>query len=280
MPVYNRAVVMKRFIDSVLSQSHQDFELLIVDDGSKDDSFNIATKYAKMDKRIRCYRHETRQGPAAARNTAIKASKGNLIFIGEDDVTLLPNCIEILVETFGMLQGKYKVGAVGPKLVETGIIATALGAKNRNIVEISKLTGDIRKNWAFGISRVTEVPTLHACSLINREVFSEVGGYDNKLYKGNFLRDETDLYYRAGRAGFRFFLQPKAIAYHLFTPRGGCRKSPVMAEYYSIRNHTLFLARFYRLNALYMTASFAAKRVLFHILSTHEISEAKRMEKM
>ena len=241
-------------------QSYQDFELLIVDDGSKDDSFKIANTYANKDSRIYCYKHETNQGLPAARNTGIKASQGKLIFFGEDDVILHPHCIEVLVKTFNKLQGKYNVGAVGPRLILKG---NKIINKNNSIVEINKLTGDLYTNWASNISKVTEVPTLHACSLISKDVFNKVGGYDSKLYRGNYFREETDIYYRTRRAGFYLFFQPKAKAYHLQSLTGGCKMSLVVGKYYHARNHMLFLTRFYGLRIFYLIPFFVIWLVIF-----------------
>lgn len=73
-------------IDSVLQQSHQDFELIIVDDGSKDDSFRIAKSYSEGDGRILVLENERNMGAAYSRNAAIQRAKGRfLAFLDADD---------------------------------------------------------------------------------------------------------------------------------------------------------------------------------------------------
>jgi glycosyltransferase involved in cell wall biosynthesis len=85
IPVFNRAAVVGRAVESVLRQSFADFELILVDDGSTDGS--VDTVLAFNDPRIRLIRHECNQGAAAARNTGIAASSGRLIaFLDSDDV--------------------------------------------------------------------------------------------------------------------------------------------------------------------------------------------------
>ena len=69
IPTYNTALLIERTIRSVLAQSRQDFEVLIVDDCSTDDTLDVVRKIA--DTRIRVFRQPENRGPAAARNRGI-----------------------------------------------------------------------------------------------------------------------------------------------------------------------------------------------------------------
>ncbi len=85
LPVYNRAEIVRKSIDSILAQTFRDFELIIVDDGSTDDLAGTVAFY--NDDRMRIVRHEKNHGLYAARNTGIKASRGKYIaFHDSDDV--------------------------------------------------------------------------------------------------------------------------------------------------------------------------------------------------
>jgi len=85
MPVYNTASYLAQSIESVLNQTYSDFELIIVDDGSTDDSLKIINSYAAKDKRIKVITQEN-QGQSVARNRALKEAKGKYItFIDSDD---------------------------------------------------------------------------------------------------------------------------------------------------------------------------------------------------
>lgn len=253
LPVYNRQEVLGRFMDSVISQTYQDFEVIVIDDGSADNSYKVAAEYAKKNTRIRCFKHLKNQGLPTARNTALKLSKGELIFFGEDDVILDPKCLETLVNTFAELKSEYKVGAIAPRLIS----GKEYNNKNREnlIAKVDSLTGDFQQNWASNAT-LTEVPFLHACSLINREVFNEIGSYNTKLYRGNYIREESDLYFRARKAGFKLFFQPKAVAWHLHFSKGGTKMPLLKSNYYTIRNHSLFLTKFFGLRAIYMIPAY------------------------
>ena len=85
VPVYNVKPYLKRCLDSILSQTYTNFELLLVNDGSKDGSAFILEEYAKKDSRIRVI-HQENMGVSAARNRAIDEAEGDYItFIDSDD---------------------------------------------------------------------------------------------------------------------------------------------------------------------------------------------------
>lgn len=86
VPVYNTEKLVGRCIDSVLAQSFPDWELILVDDGSKDGSLYVLKEYEKQDNRIKVI-HQENAGPGLARNTGIsKASGDYIVFIDSDDV--------------------------------------------------------------------------------------------------------------------------------------------------------------------------------------------------
>lgn len=85
LPTYNRADSLPTAIRSVLNQTHKDFELIVVDDGSTDATETVLA--AQRDPRIRILRHPVNRGVAAARNTGIAAATAEVLaFIDSDDV--------------------------------------------------------------------------------------------------------------------------------------------------------------------------------------------------
>lgn len=85
VPVYNVEKYLPRCIDSILSQTFTDFELLLIDDGSPDNSGNICDEYALKDKRVRVF-HKPNGGVSSARNLGIERTLGEWItFIDADD---------------------------------------------------------------------------------------------------------------------------------------------------------------------------------------------------
>lgn len=88
MPMHNSAAFLREAICSVLAQTYKQWELIIVEDASSDDSLSIAKKYERVDDRIRVLVNENPIGiPSAPRNMAIKAAKGRYIaFLDSDDI--------------------------------------------------------------------------------------------------------------------------------------------------------------------------------------------------
>ena len=86
-PSYNSDQFITTTIQSVINQTHKDWELIIVDDASVDNTCNIVFDFCKKDRRIKLIKQSKNLGAGAARNTAIKAAQGNYIaFLDADDV--------------------------------------------------------------------------------------------------------------------------------------------------------------------------------------------------
>ena len=96
IPVYNTEKYLKLSVDSVLSQSYQDWELILVDDGSKDGSGAICDKYASEDSRIKVY-HTVNQGVTAARGYGVEQSTGEWICFLDADDTLADDALQVML---------------------------------------------------------------------------------------------------------------------------------------------------------------------------------------
>ncbi len=91
MPVYNRESLVARAIESILAQTFTDFEFIIVDDGSTDNTSKILNDYAAIDKRIKIIRNETNRGIPFSRNRGIQAARGTYIATMDSDDYSLPD---------------------------------------------------------------------------------------------------------------------------------------------------------------------------------------------
>lgn len=96
MPIYNGQKTMHTAIESVLNQSYKDIQLIIVDDGSTDQSLEIIQKYAESDSRIE-YISQNNRGQAAARNAGVKHAQGDFVMFVDCDDSLELSAIEELV---------------------------------------------------------------------------------------------------------------------------------------------------------------------------------------
>ena len=94
IPTYNRAHLLERAIDSVLAQTFQDYEIIVVNDGSSDKTAALLNKYKQKTTKIKIFHHPTNKGVAAARNTSIKNAKGKYIALMDSDDYAHPNWLE------------------------------------------------------------------------------------------------------------------------------------------------------------------------------------------
>lgn len=97
MAAYNSSRFIERAIQSTLDQSMQDLELIVIDDCSTDQTFDIVQNFAKEDPRVRLHRLEQNGGPGAARYRGVKEAKGDWIAVHDSDDRMLPNRLEKLL---------------------------------------------------------------------------------------------------------------------------------------------------------------------------------------
>ncbi len=97
IPVYNTEKYLPECLDSVLSQTFQDFEIICVNDGSTDNSLGILNHYAQKDKRFKIISQEN-QGLSGARNTGLDKASGDYIFFLDSDDAIPQNALETMVK--------------------------------------------------------------------------------------------------------------------------------------------------------------------------------------
>lgn len=98
VPVYNSESYIRRCVDSILAQTYSDFELILIDDGSTDNSGRICDEYMQQDSRISVI-HQANQGQAAARNRGIERAQGEWIHFVDSDDLIHPQMLELLRDT-------------------------------------------------------------------------------------------------------------------------------------------------------------------------------------
>lgn len=98
VPVYNAEKYLEECINSVLAQEIQDIEVILIDDGSTDNSLAICNRFANMDRRVSVY-HKRNEGVSIARNKGLELAKGKYVaFVDADDI-VAPDMFAVLLET-------------------------------------------------------------------------------------------------------------------------------------------------------------------------------------
>ncbi|GHT29078.1 hypothetical protein FACS18942_10000 [Planctomycetales bacterium] len=102
IPVYNRAELVKETLDSVLAQTYTDWECIIVDDGSTDDSWKVLQEYVARDSRIKvfCRPDDRIKGAPTCRNIGYENSSGDIVYWFDSDDVLSPEAFSTFIKTF------------------------------------------------------------------------------------------------------------------------------------------------------------------------------------
>lgn len=167
-PAYNAAKYLSETIDSVLAQTFQDFEMIIVDDGSTDHTKEMVESYARrFPDKIR-YIYQINAGPAAARNTAIKNSTGEYLALLDSDDLWMPHHLEECVRLLDQRQDIGLVHGRTKRLIE-GIVSSGVER------DLQYLSG-----WIFPhlVRRLAHISCLTV--MFRRKCVDTVGLFDEK----------------------------------------------------------------------------------------------------
>jgi glycosyltransferase involved in cell wall biosynthesis len=197
IPTCDRAELLSAAIASVLSQTWQDFELLVVDDASKDHTSKVVADFA--DPRVIYLRHEERKGGAAARNTGINHSKGEIIAFLDDDDEWLPEKLAKQMKIFLSNSSALGVVYTGYWIIDR-LSSKIVGQKTP--VKRGDLSSEILiSNCVGGTSSVA----------VRKACFREVGLFDHRLPS----YQDYDLWIRMAKY-FQFdFIQEPLVKYQL-----------------------------------------------------------------
>ena len=102
IPVYNAEQYLEECLNSIRNQTYKELEVILVDDGSTDNSGKICDKYTKVDNRFRVL-HINNSGPSYARNIGLKEAQGEYITFVDADDWLATNTLELCYQCFGFL---------------------------------------------------------------------------------------------------------------------------------------------------------------------------------
>lgn len=109
IPVYNTEKYLNQCVDSVLSQTFNDYEIILVNDGSKDNSAFICDEYAKNNERVKVI-HKENGGAASARNCGLKVATGEYVFfVDSDDFLCTENCLSTIYSSLVSNPSKFDV---------------------------------------------------------------------------------------------------------------------------------------------------------------------------
>ncbi|MDE2637886.1 MAG: glycosyltransferase family 2 protein [Chloroflexota bacterium] len=176
MPVYNGETYLAEAIESILTQTHSDLELIVIDDCSADGTAAIIRDYLNRDERVRLVRNDRNQGMPSARNSGIAVSRGEFIATMDCDDVSLPQRLEKQV---AFLQANPDIGVVGLCLQNT-----AADLSERQFYSVPQQHVFMVLYWILGGT------TLYGGVIMARRTpFLAVGGYNESCK----LAEDTEL---------------------------------------------------------------------------------------
>lgn len=170
MTVYNREKYIAEAIESVIASTYQNWELIIVDDQSKDRSVEIAHSYEAKDDRIKVYINEKNLGDYPNRNKASSYAKGKYLKYLDADDLIYPHCLNVMVETM-------------ERYPEAGLALSIVEQENSKPYPILLSPQQAFERHYFN------TPVFHKSPLgaiIKKKTFEKIHGFTGKQHVGDY----------------------------------------------------------------------------------------------
>ena len=213
MPVYNTGKYLPGAIESILNQAYENFEFLIFDDGSSDNSREVIETYAAMDSRIKAFYSDDNKGHVHHLNQGIKDSKGEYIArMDSDDISLANR----LLTQVDYLNANPSIAVLGSATIQID----SFGKEKHT----SKMSGSsAMTRW---VSFFTN-PLAHPTVMFRKGIFQEIGYYDKNMVPS----EDYDLWLRILRKYEIANIQEPLLKYRIHGDSISVRRSEVQHQY-------------------------------------------------
>ena len=206
-PTYNRANVLKRVYDSLVAQTYKNFEWIVIDDGSEDNTKEVIEEYIKQGIIDIIYFHQTNNGKHIAVNKGVELASGEFILIADSDDSFISTSFEILVEAWNAIpkdeQKKFRGitckcynpesgEAIGREIPNGHIDLYGLDATYKN-----KLNFEMWGMNRTDLMRKFPFPNIRGGKESGLVFFPETVIWDNmgRIYKARYINDALRAYY-------------------------------------------------------------------------------------
>lgn len=195
IPVYNAEKYLDRCLSAVLSSSYCDYEIIVVDDSSTDNSVQIA-----LGKGVKVFQLPRRSGPAAARNYGAQRACGEVLFFMDSDVIVQRTTVARMVADFQ----------------EHPEIAAVFGAYDDTPTENNFISQykNLYHHFVHQQSNNNAMTFWAGCGAVRQEIFHKVGGFDHTRYLKPSIED-IELGYRMRKMGYKILLDKQLQVKHL-----------------------------------------------------------------
>ncbi|MBB5331600.1 glycosyltransferase family 2 protein [Tunturiibacter gelidoferens] len=195
MPTYNARPFLRDAIASVLGQTWTDFELIIVDDGSTDDSLAVAQSFAETDPRVKVF-GQPNAGTALALNRAIDLASSEWVFIMHSDDLMHPNRLE---RQLAFLEEHPELAVASSLVRHIDDSGRVIGRDNSFLFTHEEIEEKIRLNKLIGFN--------HPAVVLRKSVVQSIGGYRQEFWPA----EDIDLWNRLAEQGHKILVQPETL---------------------------------------------------------------------
>ena len=202
MAVYNGEHYIRETIESVQAQTHSNFEFIIIDDGSKDNTAAIIKEYASRDNRIKYY-YQKNAGTSAALNYGDRLANAEFIARMDSDDIMLPTRLEKQVE---FLRNHPEVSAASCLAYYINGKGKILGKNSTDILTVQDCRQYVTDNKI--------IFCLHPGAIFRKSVLMNIGGYDENI----IVCHDVELWNRMADAGYYMVVMPEILMKYRIHP--------------------------------------------------------------
>ena len=203
IPCFNQARFLNEALDSVYVQTHVAWEAIIINDGSTDNTEEVALEYCSRDSRFKYIRTEN-SGLSAARNTGIANTKGELIQLLDADDLIEPDKLSAAIEVYQNSAAHHIITYSSMRYFEHGAPGQIKILGRNNFLAHVELKKDDALSVQNDLIKTRNLCVVSA-PVYPREVFNKIGGFDESLTS----LEDWDFHIRCLNAGFKFHHQYK-----------------------------------------------------------------------
>lgn len=199
IPARNAQATLKKCIDSILNLNYRDYEIIIVNDGSIDETSKVLSGYQGI-KIVT----SAGIGPSRARNMAVEFARGEFITFTDADCIVDKNLLDELIAGVNCFAGTASCGGRQELPVDAGDF-------QKKVFLLMTKIGFITDYMRGGKNSIIEVPhNASCCVMYKKDIFLKVGGFLNDLWPG----EDVELDYKLRQAGYKLVFNPKAVVSH------------------------------------------------------------------
>lgn len=210
IPTYNRSDMLKLTLDSFTNQNYNNYEIIIANNNSTDDTENIINEYVLKYENISTI-FVRQQGAHYARNHAALKARGKILYFTDDDMIANVNLLTKLIHAFEL---DNRIGVVTGKIIPRFEEKPPAWVKNDLINGLLSLTDKNRKEYLIVSENDIGVYSCHQA--IKKNIFFEAGGFNPDITAGVWIGDgETGLNIKIKRLGVYFAYTSESIIKHI-----------------------------------------------------------------